>query len=104
MEESPVGFDAEGDVAELEDLIEGEGQCEEGGREEVEGEVEGGHGEEKDIREEDKDVMKRYDAFPAETRQESGAFVFLVLREGPKVLHDEIGEGKEGQRNVEGEE
>jgi hypothetical protein len=95
LEDEPVGFESEGDVAELENLIEGEGQCEKSRGDEVERDVDGGHGEEEDVRKKDEDVMKRHDTFPTEAGEESEAFVFLVLLEGLEVLDNEIGEGEE---------
>lgn len=104
LEDEPVGFESEGDVAELKNLIEGEGQCEECGGDEAERDVDGGHGEEEDVRKEDEDVMKRHDTFPAEAGEEGEMFVFFVLLEGLEVLDNEIGEGKESDGDGGGED
>lgn len=49
-------------------------------------------------------MMEWYDALPAEAREECDALIFLVLREGLKVLDDEKREGKECERDGEREE
>ena len=49
MEESPVGFGAEGNIAKLINLKEGERKREKGGREELKGKIDCGHGEKKNI-------------------------------------------------------
>lgn len=48
--------------------------------------------------------MQRHGAFPAEAGEKRDAVVFLILREGLEVSHDEIGKGEESQRNGEGKE
>lgn len=48
--------------------------------------------------------MQRRDAFPAEAREEGNAVIFLVLRKGLEVSHDEIGKSEERQWNCEREE
>lgn len=100
----PVGAQAEGDVAKLDDLIEGEGKRNKGGREQRERESEGGHGEKEYVSEENEDVMERNDAFPAEAGEEGNASEFSILRKGLKVRHDKIGEGEKGKRNCDPEE
>jgi len=99
VEENPVWFCAEGDVAELVNLKEGEGECEEGGGNKIEGEVDSRHGEEKDVGKEDEDMMKRHDPFPTEAGEECDAPIFLVLRKGLKILDDEICESEKCQWN-----
>lgn len=48
--------------------------------------------------------MQRRDAFPAEAGEEGDAVIFLVLRKGLEVSHDEIGKNEERQGNGEREE
>ncbi len=48
--------------------------------------------------------MQRRDAFPAEAGEEGDAVIFLVLRKGLEVSHDEIGKSEERQGNGEREE
>lgn len=49
-------------------------------------------------------MMQRRDAFPAEAREEGDAVIFLVLRKGLEVSHDEIGKSEKRQRRGEREE
>ena len=49
-------------------------------------------------------MMQRYDALPAEAREESHPIHFLILGKGLKVLSNEISEGKECERNSKREE
>ena len=49
-------------------------------------------------------MMQRRDAFPAEAGEERDAMVFLILREGLKISHDEISEGEKRQWDAECEE
>ena len=102
MEDRPVGRQADGDVAELDDLIDGKGQREEGRPDERESETEGGHGEKEDVGKDEEDVMERDDTFPSEAGKESDTAKFLILREGLEVHHEEIGEGEESQRDGDG--
>ena len=104
MEDRPIGRQAEGDVPELEDLIEREGEREEGGPKQGQREAESGHGEEEDVGKDDKDVMERNDALPTEAREKSDAAEFLVEGKGLKVCDDEITKGKESQWDGDGEE
>ena len=104
VEDCPVRRQAEGDIAELDDLIDGEGQCEKGRPDECKSEAEGGHGKEKDISKDDEDVVKWNDAFPSEAGEESDAPEFLVLCKGLKIHHEEVGEGEESERDGNGEE
>ena len=104
VEENPVCGRAEGDVAELIDLEQGKRKREKRGPQEIERKPGGGHGKKKDKREEDEDMMKRHDAFPAEAGEERDTAVFLILREGLEIERDEISEGEEGQRDGEDEE
>ena len=91
VEEQPVWFCAEGDVAELVDLIKGKRKGEESGRKQIEGDVDSRHGKHKNIGEQHKDVMKRHDTFPAEAREKCDTLIFLVLRKGLEIEHDEKG-------------
>ncbi len=89
VEQQPVGLGAEGDVAELIDLKKRKRESEKGGCEDVEREVNGGHSKHKNVSEQHKDVMERHDPFPTEAREERDALIFLVLREGLEIKHDE---------------
>jgi len=60
---------------------------------------EGGHGENKNISEQNKNMMQRNDAFPTQACEESDAVIFLILREGLKITHNKICKSEEGQRN-----
>lgn len=104
MKNLPVGWQAEGNITELKDLIEGEGKRNKDGREQGERESEGGHGKKEDVSEENEDVMERDDAFPAEAGKEGHAPEFSILRERLEIHHEEIGKGEEGQWNGEREE
>jgi len=104
MENPPVGRQAEGDVAELEYLIEGEGKRQEGGPKQGQIEAERSHGEKEDICKEDKEVMEREDAFPAEAGEKGCAPEFLILCKGLKVHDDEVGKSKESEGNGDGKE
>jgi len=104
VEDRPVGRQTEGDVAELEDLIEGEGKCEEGRPEQGQCEAKGRHGEEKYVCKDDEDMMKRNDAFPTKASEESDAAEFLVEGEGLKICDGEVGKGEKNQRDGDREE
>jgi hypothetical protein len=104
IEDLPVGRQAEGNVAKLEDLVDGERECEEGGPKQGEFEAEGGHGEEEDVGKDKENVMERHNPLPTNMGKERDAIELFVLREGNEIEHDEIGEGKESQRHGEREE
>ena len=104
MQEKPVRFCTKGNVAELEDLIEGKRKCEESRREEVEGQVESRHGKEKDVRKQDKDMMEWYNTLPAKPCEKCDTLILLVLCEGLEVEHNEIGKGEKSKRNGERKE
>ena len=101
VEKQPVGLGAEGNVAELIDLKKRKRESEKGGRENVEREIDGGHGKHKNISEQHKDVMERHDPFPTEAREESDTLIFLVLCEGLEIKHDEKSKRQECERKRE---
>lgn len=49
-------------------------------------------------------MMQKHNALPTEAREKGDAVVFLILRKGLKISHDEIGKSEERQRNGEDEE
>ena len=104
MENRPVGRQVEGDVAELEDLVEREGKCEEGGPKKGQREAEGGHGEKKDVSKDEEDVMERDNALPSETGEEGDTAEFFIEGKGLKVSDNEIGKCKEGYWDGNGKE
>ena len=101
VEEQPVGLDAKGDVAQLIDLKKRKREGEKGRSEDVEREVNGGHGKHKNVSEQHKDVMERHDPFPTEAREESDALIFLVLCKGLKIKHDEKRKRQKRERKRE---
>ena len=101
VEEQPVGFGAEGDVAELIDLKKRKWESEKGGREGRQRKADSGHGKHKNISEQHKDVMERHDPFPTEAREERDALIFLVLREGLEIKHNEKSKRQECERQRE---
>ena len=102
MQDFPVGRQAEGNVAELKDLVECKRQSKEGGSQQGQGKSKGGHDEEKEISKDDEDVMKRHDALPAEAGEEGDSSVFSILRKGREVGNDEIRKSKKSQREGDG--
>ena len=104
MEENPIGFGAESNAAKLNDLKNRKWKREKRGRDEIERELDGWHGQEKNIRKQNKDVMKLNDAFPAEAGKERDAFIFLIQWECLKVENNEIGEGEKRDRKCQQQE
>lgn len=104
VQDGPVGRQSQRDVAKLNDLVNGEGKREEGRPQYRQGQAEGEHGKEKDVGEEDENMMERDDSFPSKAGEEGDSPEFLVLRKGLEVRHHEVGEGEEGQRDGDGEE
>ena len=99
VEQHPIGFDAEGDVAELVNLKKGKREGEKGRREDIERKVDSGHGKQKNISEQDEDMMQRHDAFPTEAREKGDTLIFLILRKGLEIKHDEISKREKRKRN-----
>ena len=99
IQQKPVRWHSERDIAKLINLEERKRQREKCRPDESQRKSEGGHGEDENISEQNKNMMQWNDAFPAEAREECDAFVFFVLREGLKIKYDEICKSEEGQRN-----
>lgn len=80
------------------DLEGGEGQGEEGGRDDVESKAEERRERECEVGEGDQAVVERNGAFPGEAAEECAALVFLVVGKGGEVEDEKVGEGKRCQR------